>query len=184
MNQLHADALATLRGWQSPDPDQERLRRRFVEHLDHNDNGMFRSCLPDHVTAGTLVLSREGTEVLLNLHGKARQWFAFGGHCEEGDATLAGVALREALEESGLSRLDFDPVPVQLNEHDVPFCDPDGVVAHLDVRYVALAPSGVEHHASDESLDVRWWPVGALPDGLGGDMHDLIAAARARLGRT
>ncbi|KRF14127.1 NUDIX hydrolase [Nocardioides sp. Soil797] len=179
---MHDDALAVLRAWTPPDADQDRLRRRYVHHLEQNADGMLRSCLPDHVTAGALVLSADGTEALLNLHGKARQWFAFGGHCELDDTTLAGVAHREALEESGLARLDFDPSPVQLNEHDVPFCDPRGTVAHLDVRFVAVAPPGAEHRVSDESLDVRWWPLDALPDGLGSDMHDLISAARGRLG--
>ncbi|WP_067431118.1 NUDIX hydrolase [Nocardioides jensenii] len=181
MRSLHADALAVLGAWSAPDPEQERHRRRIVAHLERHPDGMSRSCFPDHVTAGTLVVSTDGTEVLLNLHGKARQWFAFGGHCEDGDATLAEVAHREALEESGLPRVDFDPLPVQLDEHAVPFCDARGTVAHLDVRYVAVAPPGAHHAVSDESLDVRWWPVDALPDGIGSDMRELIELARARL---
>ena len=39
--------------------------------------------------------------MLLTLHAKAGQWFQLGGHCEPGDATLAGAATREAAEESG-----------------------------------------------------------------------------------
>ncbi|KRF10505.1 NUDIX hydrolase [Nocardioides sp. Soil796] len=181
MSRLHADAERVLGGWTALDDHQERHRRRFLHHLAQHPDGMARECFPDHLTAGALVLSADGTEVLLNLHGKAKRWFAFGGHCEAIDQTLAGVAHREALEESGLPRLDFDPVPVMLDEHAVPFCDPRGTVAHLDVRYVAVAPAGVGHAASEESLDVRWWPVDALPDGLEDDMHRLVALARARV---
>ena len=76
----------------------------------------------------------------------------------------------------------LDPVPVQLSEHAVPFCDPRGDVHHLDVRFVAVAADGAEHAVSDESLDVRWWPVDALPD-PGSDLVELVALARARLGR-
>ncbi|WP_278256451.1 NUDIX domain-containing protein [Nocardioides convexus] len=65
------------------------------------------------MTAGTLVLDATGEHVLLNLHRKAQRWFHFGGHAEEGDASLAGVALREAHEESGLTDLDLHPEPVQ-----------------------------------------------------------------------
>ena len=177
---LHADALAVLGGWVAPTPSQERLRARYVDHLAAHDDGVWRTCLPDHLTAGMLVLSADGDQVLLNLHKKARRWFHFGGHLEAGDETLAGAALREAVEESGVAGLEPLPGPVQLDEHAVPFCHPDHTVHHLDVRYVARAPAGVRPEVSDESLDVRWWPVAALPDGLEPEMHELIQLAAFR----
>lgn len=177
---LHADAVATLDGWSAPTPDQERLRRRYADHLAARADGLTRACYPDHLTASTLVLSADGTQVLLTLHAKARQWFQLGGHCEPGDPTLAGAALREAVEESGLQGLELDPVPVQLSEHAVPFCDPRGGVHHLDVRFLAVAPVDAAHAVSEESLDVRWWPADALPDPQP-DMVELVALARGRL---
>lgn len=178
---LHADALSTLTGWMPPSPDQALLQERYVDHLGAHPDGLARSCFPDHLTAGTLVLDAGLGRVLLNLHRKARRWFAFGGHCEPGDATLAGAALREATEESGLTDLRFDRVPVHLDEHAVDFCDGRGTVHHLDVRYAAVAAGDAVPETSDESLDVRWWPVSALPD-LEPEMHHLIALARARFG--
>ncbi len=86
---LHDDALTALRGWGAPSPEQEDLRARYVAHLERHPDGTDRSCFPDHLTAGTLMLSADGDAVLLNLHGKARRWFAFGGHIEPGDQTLA-----------------------------------------------------------------------------------------------
>ena len=154
---------------------------RILRHLEEHPDGMARECFPEHITAGTLVVSADGSQVLLNLHAKAQRWFAFGGHCEPADQTLADVAHREALEESGLTELQFDPIPAQLDAHPVPFCDPRGTVTHLDVRYVAVAPRSARHAASEESLDVRWWPIDALPEGLEDDMHALIALARARV---
>ncbi len=178
---LHADALATLRGWSAPSPAQEALRARYVAHLEARPDGLERRCFPDHLTAGTLVVAESGDAVLLNLHRKARRWFAFGGHFEPGDATLSGAALREAREESGLADLDLHPEPVHLDEHVVDFCDPRGEVHHLDVRYAARAPAGGRHAVSEESLDVRWWPVAGLPDGLEDEMVTLIHLARERL---
>jgi 8-oxo-dGTP pyrophosphatase MutT (NUDIX family) len=176
---LHADALASLRGWSAPTADQEALRLRFVAHLERHADGERRSSFPDHVTAGTLVVSATGDEVLLNLHRKARRWFAFGGHLEPGDATLASAALREAREESGVADLDLHPEPVHLDEHVVGFCDPRGDVHHLDVRFAARARADVRHSASEESLDVRWWPIDALPE-LEDEMRVLIRLARER----
>lgn len=177
---LHADALAVLRAWLPPTPDQAALRDRYVTHLEAEPGGMTRGCYPDHLTASTLVLSPDGSRVLLTLHAKARRWFQFGGHCEAGDTTLAGAAEREAIEESGLPGLRVDPVPVQLSEHPVPFCDPRGGVRHLDVRFLAIVepgPEGADHAVSEESLDVRWWPVDALPDD---DLAELVGLARRR----
>ena len=177
---LHADALATLRAWGPREPDQAALRERFVAHLEANPDGMSRECRPDHVTAGVLVLSTGLDRVLLNLHRKAQQWFHFGGHCEDRDATLAGAALREGLEESGLPGLDLTAGPVELSEHAVPFCAPGTVVQHLDVRYAARVPADVEPTVSDESLAVRWWPLEDLPP-LQEEMHVLIRRAREAL---
>ena len=144
---------------------------------------MTRDCYPDHLTASTLVLSADLDRVLLTLHAKAGQWFQFGGHCEPGDATLAGAATREAVEESGIDGLTLDPVPVQLSEHAVPFCDPRGGVHHFDVRFVAVVGDTAEHAVSEESLDVRWWPVDALP-APEPDLVELVALARARRTRS
>ena len=118
--------------------------------------------------------------MLLTLHRKAHAWFQMGGHCEAGDTTLAGAALREAVEESGVETLALDPLPVQLNAHPVPFCDPRGTVHHLDVRFVAVAPADAVHAVSEESLDVRWWPHDSLPT-QDDDMHALVRLARERL---
>ena len=43
----------------------------------------------------------------------------------------------------------------------MPFCG--GGASHLDVRFLGIAPEGAEHAVSEESLDVRWWPVDELP---------------------
>ncbi|WP_369375324.1 NUDIX hydrolase [Promicromonospora sp. Populi] len=226
---LHDDALRVLRSWTGPTPEQERLRVRYVWHLETHDpsagtgadagtgspSGVFRDCVPDHLTASTLVLSHDGTRVLLTMHAKARRWFQFGGHLEAGDRTLAGAAEREAREESGLT-LSVDPVPVHLDEHEVPFCRPgvagglgtsagsdssggsaarpdsgegvgttdspgeaDRPVHHLDVRFVAVAAPDAEPVLSEESLDVRWWDVDALPNR---DLTEPVRLARARVG--
>jgi ADP-ribose pyrophosphatase YjhB (NUDIX family) len=140
---------------------------------------MWRECYPDHVTASTLVLSHDRSAALLTLHRKADAWFQLGGHCEPGDVTLAGAACREATEESGLSTLTVDPVPLRLDEHAVPFCDPRGQVRHLDVWFLAVAPPEAEPAMSAESTDLRWWPLDRLPD-PGPPWPEAVAQARLR----
>ena len=180
MTTLQADALSMLHAWNPPTPDQDAVRRSYVSHLVNEPTGLSRDCFPDHVTASTLIVSADHRQVLLTLHAKAKAWFQMGGHCEAGDVTLAGAALREAREESGVEDLALDPVPVQLSPHDVPFCNPRGTVRHLDVRFVAVAPELAVHATSEESVDVAWWPVDALPTDEP-NLLDLIDLARDRL---
>jgi len=144
---------------------------------------MTRECFPDHLTAGALVLTPQADAVLLNHHRKAAAWLAFGGHAEPQDTSLAGVARRETIEESGLVHLSFDPVPLNLDEHAVEFCDVRGTVRHLDVRFVATALRDGGHEVSEESLDVRWWPIDALPKTFD-DMYRYIEAAVTRVGQS
>ena len=159
---LHGDAVDVLTRWQAPTEDQEHLRSQYVAHLAQRPDGVWRSCLPAHLTTGALVLSHDRRHVLLNLHRKARRWFHFGGHLEPDDLTLAGAALREATEESGLSGLQVDADPLHLSTHAVEFCG-SGSADHLDVRFLAVLGADTEPQASEESLEVRWWPVDELP---------------------
>jgi 8-oxo-dGTP pyrophosphatase MutT (NUDIX family) len=159
---LHDDATGTLSGWAAPTAAQDSLRTRYLVHLAEHADGLAKPCFPAHLTASCLVMSADRSRVLLTLHAKARQWFQFGGHCEPSDSTLAGAALREATEESGLAGLTMLDGPVHLDAHRVDFCHPRGPVDHLDVRYVAITAYD-EPVVSDESLDVAWWPVDGLP---------------------
>ena len=179
---LRDDALGLLSSWAAPDAAQEQLRTAYVDHLTSRPDGVLRSCLPAHLTTGALVLSDDGGHVLLNLHRKAGRWFHFGGHLETTDRSVRDAALREAVEESGLEALELDPEPLHLSSHVVDFCGGHDRVTHLDVRFLARAPHSQEPQVSEESLDVRWWPVDALPT-QETDMVEMAAAALARAGR-
>ena len=59
------------------------------------------------------------------------------------------------------------------------FCDPRGTVDHLDVRFLAVTHLDEAPVTSAESLDVRWWPVDALPTEEP-DMVEMIGLALTR----
>lgn len=174
----HARALALLAGWHAPDTGQETLRASYVEHLRTHPDGHLRDCRPDHLTASVLVVSPDATRVLLTHHRRADAWFQLGGHVEPDDASLPDAAERELREESGLADYALDPEPVQLDVHAVPFCGDGG--HHLDVRFVAVADPSQPVVVTDESHDVRWWPVEDLPS-QEASLRDLVSRATERV---
>jgi 8-oxo-dGTP pyrophosphatase MutT (NUDIX family) len=181
VSDCYADAVQLLTSWDAPDAEQESRRREYVAHLERHADGLSRSCLPDHITASTLVLSADAEHVLLTLHAKAAKWFQLGGHVEPRDVSLHAAALREAIEESGLTEVLVHPAPVHLHTHAVPFCGGRPGTHHLDVRFVAVAPPGAAHAVSEESLDVRWWPVADLPSDEP-SLRRLVELGRDRVG--
>jgi 8-oxo-dGTP pyrophosphatase MutT (NUDIX family) len=172
---LHADATAMLTSWNPADADQAELRELYLDHLAAYEDGMWRSCRPEHLTASALVLDPSGTRVLLTLHKTVGRWLQLGGHCEIGDTTLAGAALREATEESGLTGLGIDPAPLQLSRHEILAGGCRGAF-HLDVQFLVMATS-TEYVVSDESHDLAWFGIDGLPNGVDRAVEDLVSKA-------
>lgn len=138
-------------------------------------HSLTRQATPSHFTASALVLTPDARHTCLVLHGRMNLWVQPGGHLEPGDATVAGAAAREALEETGLDGRP-DPRPVQLVRHRAP-CRPEADW-HLDLQFVLVCGRD-DLTVSDESHDVRWWPVDALPhDVADGVPHGVDLAVR------
>jgi 8-oxo-dGTP pyrophosphatase MutT (NUDIX family) len=178
---LVADARRVLTAWKAPSPEQDALRARYLAFLEAHPDASSRDLRDGHLTASTVVLDSARERVLLTLHPLAGRWFQLGGHVESADGTIAAAALREATEESGIEGLDLHPTPIGLDWHPVRCRNGSGVPApssHLDFEYVAVAPPGAEHLRSDESLDLAWFALDALPDGADDVVRALIQRVR------
>lgn len=177
---LRDAAQAALSRWEAPDERQEAWRREFLAHLEAHRDALWRHGPPAHLTASALVLNPALDRLLLTHHPKAGIWVQFGGHFEADDGTPHAAATREAREESGLAALELDPGLVQLDRHSLGRAF-GRCREHLDMRYAGVVPDEAPYAVSDESVDVRWWPVDALPEGSA-ELLPVVLAARAVLG--
>jgi 8-oxo-dGTP pyrophosphatase MutT (NUDIX family) len=174
---LHESVLTTLARWEAPNPAQDSLRNAVLSFVLGRPDACRRACVPGHVTASALVLDHTGTETLLTLHPRLGRWVQLGGHCEDTDVDIAAAALREATEESGIDGLTIGAMPVALHVHPVT-CSLGLPTRHLDVQFIAHAPAGAQIACSEESLDLRWWPLGGLPDGVDYAVLQLVRVAQ------
>jgi 8-oxo-dGTP pyrophosphatase MutT (NUDIX family) len=176
---LHASAVKTLTDWRATDPAQDTLRHAVLAFLAARSDGCQRACVPGHVTASALVLDHTGTRALLTLHPRFGRWLQLGGHCEERDPDIVAAALREATEESGIDDLTIDPVLAALHVHPVT-CSLGVPTRHLDMQFIVRARANAEIACSDESLELRWWPLDRLPHDCDFGLTQLAEVASLR----
>jgi len=156
-----AVARSTIEHYLPRDELQARARSFVLGWIDTHRDALLRSCLDGHLTSSALVIDASGERALLTLHAKLGRWLQLGGHCD-GDANLAGSALREATEESGIAGLAIDPVPIDLDCHRIPARKGEPEHWHLDTRFLVRAPAGARERISAESKALRWFAPSEL----------------------
>lgn len=143
---------------------QSEIRHRILDLLgEHGESLADRSTAVAHLTGSALVLDATGQRSLVMLHTKLNRWLQPGGHAD-GDHELAGVALKEAGEETGIAGLRVRLPAVDIDIHAVDHGDHLGEHLHLDLRFVVVAPPGAVERRNHESQELRWVTLGELED--------------------
>ncbi|OBH90537.1 NUDIX hydrolase [Mycobacterium sp. E2733] len=179
---VRESAISLLSEWEAPDPAQDSLRQAVLAFVLARPDACRRECVPGHVTASALVLDHTGDRALLTLHPRVGRWVQLGGHCDENDGDIVAAALREATEESGVEGLRIEPRLAAVHVHALT-CSLGVPTRHLDLQFVARAPAGAQIAISDESDDLRWWPVDALPDDTDHALTYLVGQGLRRASR-
>jgi 8-oxo-dGTP pyrophosphatase MutT (NUDIX family) len=120
-----------------------------------------RAILHGHLTGSALIVSADGSQLLLGFHRKLGRWLQMGGHGEPGETDAQTVASREAEEESGIAGLALYPgvpAPVDVDVHTIPARKDVPEHLHLDIRYVLRAPANAKvNRQEEEQEELRWF---------------------------
>jgi 8-oxo-dGTP pyrophosphatase MutT (NUDIX family) len=148
-----------LAAFRAHDAAEEAYRQRMLALLrapgDPFAAGRFE---PGHFTASAFVLSPDGRDLLLVLHGKLGLWLQPGGHVDPDDASILAAARRELLEETGVRARD-EGTPTtgifDIDLHAIPARNADPRHEHFDVRFLLFAQDR-DLVARSDARAARW----------------------------
>ncbi|MFZ4894916.1 NUDIX hydrolase [Plantibacter sp. Mn2098] len=183
---LPETALADVASYRPRDADDATLLQHYLSQITEHGPASLDRSRSEHLTASAFVLDDDLTRTLLCYHRKGDFWVQPGGHLDETDESLHSAALRELGEETGITRFVAQSQrPADIDRHALG----DGFGAcswHLDVGFIVIADPTELTTLSDESLQLAWWPLDALPDGVapgfGRRIANIALAAAAQLG--
>jgi len=144
------------------EPHEAAMTAETIRFVETHADCLLRSQLSGHLTGSARVVDAGRTRTLLTHHRKLDKWLQLGGHAD-GDPDLLAVALREAQEESGLTRLrPVDQAIFDLDRHWIP--EHRGVPAHwhFDLRFMIEADPAEPLMVTSESKDLAWAELGAV----------------------
>ena len=121
-----------------------------------------------HMTGSGFIVNPARTHALMVYHNIYRSWSWTGGHAD-GDADLLAVALREALEETGVEVRPISEQPISLEIIPVFSHFKRGKYVrahmHLNLTYALEADDAAPLRVKpDENSGVQWIPFAALTE--------------------
>jgi len=135
---------------------EAEMLAEYVPFVRTQPECLWRTCVPGHLTASAWVVDGARRHTLLTHHRKLDRWLQLGGHVD-GNPDLLASALREAAEESGLTRLHAVSSAIfDVDRHRIPARGSEPEHWHYDVRYLIEADPHEPLKLSSESRDLAW----------------------------
>jgi len=143
-------------------PPEEATTQRMIAFVTAHTDCFERSLSLGHVTGSAWLVNRKRSHVLLTHHRKLNKWLQLGGHAD-GDSDILAVAMKEAVEESGLPAIaPLSPNIFDIDIHEIPARKSEPAHFHYDVRFALCANATEQYVVSDESHDLAWIDIARL----------------------
>lgn len=159
---MHRDAVLKLLRAHLPraaDAHEAAMTAEIIRFTETHEDCLLRACVPGHLTGSAWIVSPDRARTLLTHHHKLDKWLQLGGHAD-GDGDLLAVALREAREESGLTRVRAVSAEIfDCDRHLIPARGTEPEHYHFDLRFMIEADPAEPLVISSESKDLAWVEV-------------------------
>ncbi len=142
-------------------------KRVILKYCDMFDNILLRDSEIAHITSSGFVVNESVDKTLMAFHNIYKAWAWTGGHAD-GDGDLLHVAIKEAMEETGIRNVrpmskeivSIDILPVYAHiKHGKPVSSH----LHLSVAYLLVADDTDKLVVRpQENSDVEWLPLDTL----------------------
>ena len=179
---IHSRAalVEALGKYQTTFEGERRFIAAFLDLLPH-PSAYQRTHLPGHVTGSAWIINKTASHVLLTHHAKLNRWLQPGGHAD-GEENIYDVAVREAIEETGLvSFTTLSQGLFDIDIHQIPARKDFPEHFHYDIRILLQADMDQPIIISEESQDVRWISFDELNEKSEGNSSMQRMADKARL---
>lgn len=143
---------------------EEQDRRQMLDFLQRNPDALSRDNLTAHFSASGWIVNPSRDQVLLCYHKIYDSWSWTGGHAD-GETDLEAVAIREALEETGVHAKSVHPGEIfSLETLYVMGHEKRGVYVpchvHMNLTYLLEADDQEKLLVNEaENSGVRWFSV-------------------------
>lgn len=148
--------LSLIQHYKNRFPGEVSMPERLEQFVLDNADCFERSLLIGHVTGSAWILDKHNEKTLLTHHRKLNKWLQPGGHAD-GDSLVSRVAMREALEESGLNDLILVSDEIfDIDIHLIPARKDEPEHYHYDCRFLIQCTGDETYSVSHESHDLAW----------------------------
>ena len=161
------DWITQIKEYVPYNEQEENDKALILNAINTYDNLLSRENTIAHITSSGYIVNKERTKVLMIHHNIYKTWAWTGGHAD-GDSDLLHVAIKEAIEETGIKKftavsdeiLSLDVLPVighiKRNKY---------VSAHLHLSVAYLLEASENEKLiikEDENSGVKWIPINEI----------------------
>lgn len=148
---------------------EEKDKEVILKYMNDFDNTLVRDNEYGHLCSSGFIVNKDRTKVLMIHHNIYNSWGWTGGHAD-GNPNLLEVALKEAMEETGITKVKpvfdemfgIDTLPVLGHFKRGKYVPAH---THLCATYLLEADESEEIHiCEDENSGVKWIPIEEVVD--------------------